>query len=218
VSGTLILGPVTAVSDRLAAGATPLGGYLVRPVRTGDADLIRDFIRGLSVRTQYFRFFTAVSSPSAGLLRMLSGGGRSDILLVIDEQGAVIGHGMAVDSDATTVASTTVASTTVASTTVASTTGEARTDIGLVVADSWQGQGLGTMLLGLLVARAVQRGVVTLQLEVLPANNRMLGIISRRWPDADWQRTADAVSITADISRKHESIRGSHDEHRRSAA
>jgi hypothetical protein len=86
------------------------------------------------------------------------------------------------------------------------------------VADRWQGHGLGTALLGLLVARAAARGVATLQLEVLPANARMLGIISRRWPDADWQRTADAVSITADISRKHETTRGSHDEHRRSAA
>ena len=80
-----------------------------------------------------------------------------------DSRGAVIGHAMAAD---------------------ACVAGRLESNIGLVIADDWQQQGLGTGLLSLLVGRAAERGVSTLVLDVLPANDRMRGIISRRWPDA----------------------------------
>jgi len=183
MNGTLMPAPTAAAATAahaagcLASGTASSGGYQLRAAGPQDADAIRDFVSGLSVRTQYFRFFTAVSPPSRGLLRALSGGGRrADILLVTDEQGRVVGHGMAVDDD------------------------QDRADIGLVIADRWQGQGLGTSLLRLLVARARRRGISALQLEVLPANTRMLGIIDRHWPDAARKRTPDALSITAPIA------------------
>jgi ribosomal protein S18 acetylase RimI-like enzyme len=173
----LIQGSLT--SDRLLQGSAPAGRYQVRTAESDDASLIRDFVCGLSVRTQYFRFFTAVAPPSAGLLRALSGGsGRADILLVTDDSGAVVGHGMAADDQADR---------------------KHTADIGLVVADRWQGQGVGTMLLRLLTERAADRGVEVLVLEVLPDNRKMLGIIERRWPHASRKRTPDAITITAEL-------------------
>ncbi len=165
----------------LTGGGAPSGRYLIRTARPDDAALIRDFVCGLSVRTQYFRFFTAVAPPSSGLIRSLSGdSGRSDILLVTDDSGAVIGHGMAADAQV----------------------GRTHTaDLGLVVADRWQGQGLGTTLLRMLTDRAAERGVEALVLEVLPDNRRMLGIIERRWPHASRERTPDAITITAELIR-----------------
>jgi GNAT superfamily N-acetyltransferase len=154
--------------------------WQVRSAGPQDADLIREFVCGLSLRTQYFRFFTAASPPSSGLLRALTGddSGRSDILVVTDARGAVIGHGMAVDTHRD---------------------GVLCSDIGLVIADSRQGHGLGTMLLSLLADRATRRGVTALVLDVLPDNARMLGIIDRRWPGASRARTLDAIVITAAI-------------------
>ena len=147
----------------------------VRSASPDDADRIREFVCGLSPRSQYFRFFASVAPPSTSLLRALSGAsGTADILLVTDSCGAVIGHAMAAD---------------------ACVAGRLESNIGLVIADDWQQRGLGTGLLSLLVGRAAERGVSTLVLDVLPANDRMRGIIRRRWPDAPIERTRDAIVI-----------------------
>jgi ribosomal protein S18 acetylase RimI-like enzyme len=172
--------PAPPAPIALRRGSGRAGRYLVRPAAADDAARIRDFVCGLSVRSQYFRFFTAVSPPSSGLLRALTGAsGNADILLVTDERGDVVGHGMAAG---------------------AGPDGTRTADVGLVVADGWQGQGLGTTLLSLLAGRAAQRGVTKLVLEVLPDNHRMLGIIERRWPDARRERTLDSVKITASLA------------------
>ena len=134
----------------------------------------------LSPRSQYFRFFASVAPPSTGLLRALSGmTGSADILILTDSGNAVIGHAMAADALAAD--------------------GRLETNIGLVIGDEWQGRGLGTTLLDLLVSRAARRGVRTLVLDVLPANDRMRGIIARRWPDAPAERTRDALVIRPPI-------------------
>jgi GNAT superfamily N-acetyltransferase len=144
---------------------------LLRTARESDTDRIREFVCSLSARSQYFRFFAAVAPPSTSLMRALCGAaGSADILLVTDGLGAVIGHGMAADQ-------------------------AGGSDIGVVVADRWQQRGIGTLLLAALVDRAAGRGVRTLVLDVLPANELMLGIIARRWPAAPRERTPDAIII-----------------------
>ncbi len=174
VNGTLV-----SRAASLTSGTTPAGRYLVREAGPLDSDLIGAFISGLSVQSQYFRFFTAVAPPSAGLLRALCDSSRADLLVITDAWGAVVGHGMAAD---------------------ARTCAPSSADFGLAIADAWQGQGLGTMLLRLLMARAARRGVRSLQFEVLADNARMLGIIDRRFPGAARTRTADSISIRADIT------------------
>jgi len=160
-------------------GATTV---LIRQVAQEDCAAIREFVCGLSARSQYFRFFAAAAPPSSGLLRALSGGTGADVLLAIAADGTVIGHGMAADEPG-------------------SRGGAPATNIGLVVADSWQQHGLGTLLLSTLVSRAAGRGVESLVLDVLPANTRMLGIIDRRWPDAPRERTQDATIVRPVIAR-----------------
>jgi GNAT superfamily N-acetyltransferase len=146
---------------------------LVRQAEPADSAAIREFVCGLSPRTQRLRFFAAVAPPSTGLLRALCGAaGRADVLLVTDCGGTVIAHGMAADAPA----SNGIAS-----------------SIGLVVADGWQRRGVGTQLLRALTARAAHRGVRSLVLEVLPDNHVMRGIIGRRWPDAAVEWTPDAL-------------------------
>ena len=150
------------------------GSGLIRSGGPADAEMIRDFVCGLSPRTQYFRFFASVCPPSTGLLRTLCGArGSADILIVTDRHGTMIGHGMAADGRAPG--------------------DRLETNIGLVISDPWQERGLGTTLLTLLASRAAGRGVEALVLDVLPENDKMRGIIRRRWPDAAVERTRDAL-------------------------
>jgi GNAT superfamily N-acetyltransferase len=167
---------MTAGSIERTLSRNPLGasGGLIRSAGPADADLIRDFVCGLSPRFQYFRFFASVSPPSTGLLRALCGAtGSADVLLITDSDGAVIGHGMAADARAAD--------------------GCLEANIGLAIADDWQQRGLGTTLLTTLLRRAAGRGVERLVLDVLPDNDRMRGIIRRRWPNAHMERTRDAL-------------------------
>jgi len=153
-----------------ATSATASG--LIRQGREDDAKCISEFVCALSALSRYLRFFASVAPPSTGLLRVLCGGTGADILVVTDRNGAVIAHAMAADT---------------------AVPGGLASNIGLVVADPWQQQGLGTLLLSTLIGRASRRGVGSLVLDVLPSNDRMLGIIHRRWPDAPQQRTRDAI-------------------------
>lgn len=162
--------------DRTLVGGT----VLLRQARQeDDAVRISNFICGLSPDARYLRFFASVAPPSSGLLRALCGGTGADVLLVTDASGAVIAHGMAADTRV----------------------GDGlASNIGLVVTDRWQEQGLGGLLLSTLVGRAARRGVRSLVLDVLPDNARMLGIINRRWPDAPRERTSDAIIIRPAIT------------------
>ena len=125
---------VVRSANCLAMGSAKAGSYCVREGGLEDESKIREFAAGLSVPTRYLRFFTAISPASPSLLRVLTGGTPgSDILVITDQHGAVVGHGMAADITAD---------------------GRPGVDLGLVIADAWQGQGLGTVLLELLAQRA----------------------------------------------------------------
>jgi GNAT superfamily N-acetyltransferase len=161
---------------------------VLRQADPADCAAIREFVCGLSSRSQRLRFFASVAPPSSGLLRALCGTtGRADILLVTSSDGSVIAHGMAADSPGCC---------------------GLESSIGLVVADSWQGRGLGAMLLNALTIRAARRGVASLVMEVLPDNHVMRGIIARRWPGAPVEWTPDALvfrpsmlSVSSGLSR-----------------
>ena len=73
--------------------------------------------------------------------------------------------------------------------------GESLTEIGVVVADAWQGQGVGSALVGALVGRAQARGVTSLRMDVLPDNRQVLGMIAGHWAAARSRREADCVTI-----------------------
>ena len=171
---------VTPGANCLAMGSAKAGSYCVREGGLEDESKIREFAAGLSVPTRYLRFFTAISPASPGILRVLTGGiPGSDVLVITDQQGAVVGHGMATDITAD---------------------GRPGVDLGLVLADAWQGQGLGAVLLGLLARRAASRGALAVAVEVLPGNSRMLALFSRHWPSAQRTWNGDAFALSGDIA------------------
>jgi acetyltransferase len=137
---------------------------LVRPVQAGDAERLQGFVRGLSQRSRYERFFAPVAELSPRELeRITSGAGLS--LAAFDARGAVVALAEYVRSGA----------------------GEA--EFAIVIADAWQGQGLGARLIAALLEHAKRSGVARLA-GVTHAGNRAMRLLARRLgfgvqPDAD---------------------------------
>jgi GNAT superfamily N-acetyltransferase len=156
--------------------AWPDGRILIRQAGAGDVAGLRDFLSGLSAQTRYLRFFAGVPA-SAAMLRILAGQRPDADALVATRNGVIIGHAMAVDT--------------------AGPPGAAATEIGVVVADAWQGNGVGSGLVRTLASRAQARGATTLVMEVMAENQRVLAMIAGRWPDASHDRNAAYVTVHA---------------------
>jgi len=131
----------------------------IRPIAPGDQELIRDFVRSLSSETRYLRFMAEVKELSAPTLDRLTGiDHRRDAALIatVDDAGVdrVVGVARyALNSD-----------------------GES-CDFAIVIADDWQGRGLGRRLLTLLVDTAATRGLKRIGGDVLAINRPMLALL-----------------------------------------
>jgi acetyltransferase len=153
-------------------------GTQIRPVRPEDEERIRRFLTGLSLHTQTLRFFTGITSPAAGLVRtLLAVDERRDALVATAECGEIVGHAMSFKGGCTDV------------------------EIAVVVADQWQGIGLGPQLIDTLLLRAVVRGAKTVGMDVLGENRRVLRLIRRIWPDAEMKVSSGSVEVTAMIDQ-----------------
>lgn len=150
---------------------------LIRPVRADDEERIRRFLAGLSLHTQTLRFFAGVGRPSAGVVRaLIELNERRDALVAVHE-GEIIGHAMSYRGDLSDV------------------------EIAVVVADQWQGFGLGPELVERLLLRAAVRGATTVGMDVLGENRRALRMIRKVWPEARMTVTSGSVEVTAMIQQ-----------------
>jgi ribosomal protein S18 acetylase RimI-like enzyme len=152
----------------------------IRPVRPADLAALSDFFAGLSARTRYLRFFGPVT-PGPDLLRLLTGCGGHTHALVAVRRGVIIGHAMAADRTGLR--------------------GSRMTDIGVVVADAWQGRGVGSALVRALVAGAQVRGVTSLAMDVMPDNYPALGMIKGHWPGSRVGYSRDGVAFCVRLPR-----------------
>src|SRR5215475_3015372 len=157
--------------------AWPAGRVRIRRAASTDQPALRDFLTGLSVRTRYLRFFAGALPASPAMLRALAGARDGVDALVATRNGAIIGHAMAADTTGPD--------------------GGAMAEIGVVVADAWQGRGVGSGLLRALAGRARARGATTLAMDVLAENQRVLAMIAARWPAARHDRSAASVTVHA---------------------
>ena len=127
----------------------------VRPIRPGDeADLAR-FFTGLSLESRVFRFFAAVANADASVRRMVDVdySQRYGIVALAGTDNAIVGHAMYVAID------------------------PGKAELALAVADTYQGRGLGTILLGQLAEAASEAGIQVLEAVVRPENHRMLEVL-----------------------------------------
>ena len=146
----------------------------IRRAQSSDLAALGGFFAGLSARTRYRRFFAPVT-PTSTMLRCLSGGtGNVDAVVAI-AGGGIVGHAMAADRSGSD--------------------GDSVTEIGVVVADAWQGQGVGSALVRALIASAQARGVTSLTMDVLPGNGQVLAMILGHWAEAGIDHAADCVTV-----------------------
>ena len=160
---------------------------VIRPAHQADLAALGDFFAGLSAHTRYLRFFGPVM-PSQALLRRLCGlTGTIDAVIAV-RGGVIVGHAMAADR--------------------IDPRGARVTDIGVVVADAWQGRGLGSALTRSLVTGAQARGVTLLEMDVLDGNRHVLDMITSHWPAARVGHSPDSVSIRVGLPQHQRQRQG----------
>jgi ribosomal protein S18 acetylase RimI-like enzyme len=151
----------------------------IRPARTADLPALGDFFAGLSMQARYLRFFSPIT-PGPALLSLLCGGDGATDAVLATRDGAIIGHGMAADRSGPCGALT--------------------TDIGVVVADAWQRQGVGSALVRALVAGAQVRGVTSVTMDVMHGNDHVVAMIKGLWPAARTRRSRDCDTICVQLA------------------
>ena len=143
--------PVAEVS--LRDGVT----VYLRPVRAEDAAAIRRLFQGLSETSTWLRFFTICPSLDrvVGWATKVDNDRRLGVVAIAADTGQLIAHaGLERDRRQPD-----------------------RAEFALVVADRYQGRGLGRVLLGRLIEAAQRVGIGWLIAEVLAENHRMLNLL-----------------------------------------
>jgi acetyltransferase len=131
----------------------------VRPIRPDDAERERKFITGLSEESRYNRLMYSLREPSAGFIKQLTeiDFDRTMAFVAIDTRGpeerfvAVARYG-----------------------TDASGKGA---EFAVVVADAWQGRGIGTKLARILFDYAATRGLDCVYGTILANNEKMIDLV-----------------------------------------
>jgi RimJ/RimL family protein N-acetyltransferase len=144
-----------AVETTLPDGLT----VLLRQVRAEDAAAVRCLFQGLSERSTWLRFFTVCPRLDrvVGWASEVDNDRRLGLVAIAADTGQLIAHaGLERDHRQPD-----------------------RAEFALVVADRYQGRGLGRVLLGRLVEAAQRVGIQWLTAEVLAENHRMLNLLRR---------------------------------------
>jgi ribosomal protein S18 acetylase RimI-like enzyme len=165
---------------------------IIRPAYAADQAALGDFFAALSPHSRYLRFFGPVT-PGPALLRRLCGDAEGVDAVVAVRGGLIIGHAMAADQ--------------------AGPPGppgppgphDSRvTDIGVVVADAWQGRGVGAALMRAIVTGAQARGLTSMTMDVLHGNQRVLAMIMAHWPAAGIGHSGDGLAIRIPLEDQHQ--------------
>lgn len=157
----------SALIDRvpLADGRT----VTVRPVLPQDAPAERAFVASLSPAMRHRRFFATVRELPDAMLRALTEIDYRSHLAIVAETAACAGIDSDEEGEPCIVADARY---------VLEASGD-RAEFAIVVADRWQGLGLGGALIRRLVGEARRRGLARLQGDVLADNEPMIGLVRR---------------------------------------
>jgi acetyltransferase len=132
---------------------------LVRPIRPEDAEIEQEFIRKLSKQSKYFRFMQSIQELTPEMLirfTQIDYDQEMALIVVTERDGVEEELGVAryvTNSDGVSC------------------------EFALVVSDEWQHRGIGHRLMNLLMKVARDRGLETMEGEVLSANSKMLDLL-----------------------------------------
>jgi acetyltransferase len=132
---------------------------LIRPIRSGDADIERAFVHNLSPTSKYFRFMQGLTDLTPTMVdRFTNVDQHKDLALIAvtwrngkETEIAVARYFTNPDGKSC--------------------------EFAIVVADEWQEKGIGTRLLSLLIEQARARGLTRIEGDVLAQNYHMLEFV-----------------------------------------
>lgn len=149
------------------------GTVWIRLGRPEDADAVAAMHERCSERTRYRRYLTGVGKWRELSLRQLAGGHRGATLLVMSEDGSIVGLGNVFPDQP----------------------GEARAaEIAEIVEDAYQGRGIGTLLLRHMLELAQRLGFQNVVATLLAENAEMLAVLEAT--GLDWTRALDNRALT----------------------
>ena len=130
---------------------------LIRPIGPEDAELEREFIQGLSDESSFFRFFAVPRNPSPEMIEALCNVDYESQMALVAEasQGRrklFLGVGRIIASTRN------------------------RAELAVVVADDYQGKGLGGRLVASLLDFARERKFASVYALILPENTPMINL------------------------------------------
>jgi len=134
---------------------------IIRPIRPEDADMEKDFVHRLSERSKYFRFMQTLQELTPEMIVRFTqiDYDREMAFVAVTESGAPVrelgvGRYM-MNPDGHSV------------------------EFALVVADEYQGMGIGTRILKALMQAAKHKGITLFEGEVLQVNKPMLSLVKK---------------------------------------
>ncbi|MCB4207662.1 bifunctional GNAT family N-acetyltransferase/acetate--CoA ligase family protein [Arthrobacter sp. UM1] len=170
----------------------------LRPITPADSDLLQQFHQGQSANSIYLRFFTykaKLSSKELARFTQVDYTDRVAFVLTRGERIVGIGRYDRLPHD------------------------ESSAEVAFNIADSFQGKGLGSILLEHLAAAARERGVKRFVAEILPENRKMMTVfieagyeVSRKFDDGvialefDVASTARSLEVMASREQRAESM------------
>lgn len=134
----------------------------VRPIKPEDEELERELFTNLSRQSQYFRFFGYVPNVSHDMLARYT-------QIDYDREIALIA--LVEDEGKTSMAGVVR---------LVSETNENKAEFAIVVADKWQGKGLGNKFMDTILTIAKDRNIAKVYAQVLNANTTMLYMFRKR--------------------------------------
>jgi len=130
----------------------------LRPIRPEDGESLQKMVQGMSAESRYFRFMHAINDLSPQLIAQFT-------KLDYDRQMAFVAVGNNGNGDVVGVSRYTM------------TTDRLSAEFAVSIADDWQGQGLASALMKLVIEHAKAQNLQQLTGDVLATNNPMRGLM-----------------------------------------
>lgn len=156
----------------------------LRPVRPGDASLLRELFSSLDERSLAFRFFTGAPDldDTARMLADVDYERRFGLVALRGAERRPVGHGFFAAID------------------------EKLVEIAFAVSPALQGNGLGSVLLAQLAERAAEDGFERMVADILPENHAMISMFRHSGLPVEVRAEPDSVLVEMPTSPTPEAI------------
>ena len=154
----------------------------IRPARAEDRRLVEDYLIGLSPETRRLRFWSQAIDVGALAAKVVDVDYHDHLTLLVLHGEEMIGGAQYLRAD------------------------ERRAEISLSVTDSWQGRGIGSILVGHLAQAAGAHGISIFLAEVLAENHKMINVFRATGFPVSIRALPGSIEIEFPISLTDEAI------------